>query len=572
VEPTDGGLSVTMSTQHPFHVRAGLASLFDLPVGRVDVRAPAVGGGFGGKLHFGIAPQAAAMALATGHPVRLVCSRAEDMVTGAPRENSIVELTSAIDDAGRIRARRASVLLDAGAYALDTPSLVSLGAFYTTGPYAIDALDLTCRGLYTNTCPTGSFRGPTGPQVVFAVETHMDEIADALGLDRLELRRRNAIRRGDRGPTGERMVAEPALAECLAVAEARLDAFRREPAPDTRPRGYGLACTWWSTLGTPSAAVIEAHEDGTLTLSTGGVEIGTGAISTGLPALVAEELGVRFEDVHLRSGSTRDAPYESGSRGSRTQYAAGNAALTAAREIARQLKDEAALLLEVAPEDLRLTDGRVEVAGAPGASLPLAQVVRSATARSGPVLATGRYRAQDAALEGAVIEQAAGRFNRLNEPTFHCHAVEIALDEETGRIEVVRYVAVHDAGRIVNPVGARGQVEGGVVQGLGYALTEHLEIGADGRIRNGDLVDYRIPTIADIPRAIETIFVESSPALGGPAGAKGLGEPPVILSAAAAGAALRDILGHTPHRLPFDAPAVARFLEDHHHGRARRPL
>jgi CO/xanthine dehydrogenase Mo-binding subunit len=170
-----------------------------------------------------------------------------------------------------------------------------------------------------------------------------------------------------------------------------------------------------------------------------------------------------------------------------------------------------------------------------------------------------------------VLEQAAGRFNRLNEPTFHCHAVEIALDEETGRIEVLRYVAVHDAGRIVNPVGARGQVEGGVVQGLGYALTEQLEIGADGRIRNADLVDYRIPTITDIPRAIETVFVESSPALDGPAGAKGLGEPPVILSAAAVGAALRDIVGHTPHRLPFDAPAVARFLDDHSHAQARSP-
>jgi CO/xanthine dehydrogenase Mo-binding subunit len=494
--------------------------------------------------------------------VRLVCNRAEDMVTGAPRENSIVELTSAVDAEGRIRARRATVVLDSGAYALDTPALVSLGAFYATGPYAIEALDLTCRGLYTNTCPTGSFRGPTGPQVVFAVETHMDEIADALGLDRLELRRRNAIRRGDRGPTGERVVAEPALEECLAIAEARLDAFRRERRPDGRRHGYGLACAWWSTLGTPSAAVLEAHEDGTLTLSTGGVEIGTGAISMGLPALVADHLGVRFEDVHVRSGSTRDAPYESGSRGSRTQYSAGNAALIAAREIARQLKDEAALLLEVATEDLRLTDGRVEVAGAPGASLSLAQVVRSATARSGPVVATGRYRAQDAALEGAVLEQAAGRFDRLNEPTFHCHAVEIALDEETGHIDVLRYVAVHDAGRIVNPVGARGQVEGGVVQGLGYALTEQLLIGADGRIRNGDLVDYRIPTIADVPHAIETIFVESSPGLDGPAGAKGLGEPPVILSAAAIGAALRDIVGRTPDKLPFDAPTVAGFLAD----------
>jgi CO/xanthine dehydrogenase Mo-binding subunit len=564
VEPTEDGISVTMSTQQPFHIRAGLAELFEIPVGKVEVRVPAIGGGFGGKLHFGFAPQATAMALATGRPVRLVCSRAEDMVTGAPRENSIVELKSAVDGDGRIRARRAEILLDAGAYALDTPALVSMAAFYATGPYDVEALDVSCRGVYTNTCPTGSFRGPTGPQLVYAVEAHMDEIADELGVDRLELRRRNFVARGQRGPTGELLRAKPAIEECLAIAEQRLDAFRRDRAADPgdgRLRGYGLACAWWSTLGTPSSATVEAHEDGSVTVSTGGTEIGTGAVSTGVPALVADELGLRLEDVHLRSGSTRDAPFESGSRGSRTQYSAGNAALIAGREVARQLKDEAALLLEVAPEDLRLTGGRVEVAGVPGASLPLAKVVRSAMARSGPVVATGRYRAENAPLEGSVVEQAEGRFDRLNEPTFHCHGVEVALDEETGRIEVLRYVAVHDAGRIVNPVGARGQVEGGVVQGIGYALTEQLITDRDGRIRNGDLVDYRIPTIADVPDSIETVFVESSPATNGPRGAKGLGEPPVILPAAAIGAALRDILGRQPHRLPFDAPSMTAFVE-----------
>jgi CO/xanthine dehydrogenase Mo-binding subunit len=563
VQPTDDGISVTMSTQQPFHIRAGLAQLFELPVGKVDVHVPAIGGGFGGKLHFGFAPQATAMALATGRSVQLVCSRAEDMVTGAPRENSIVELTSAVDADGRIRARRAEILLDAGAYALDTPALVSLGAFYATGPYDIEALDIRCRGVYTNTCPTGSFRGPTGPQLVYAVEAHMDEIADELEIEPLELRRRNFVKRGGRGPTGEPIVAEPTVDECLATAQRRLDAYRRErerPAGDSRPRGYGLACAWWSTLGTQSGAIVEAHEDGTVTVSTGGTEIGTGAVSTGIPALVADELGLRLDAVNLRSGSTRDAPFESGSRGSRTQYSAGNAALIAAREVARQLKQEAALLLEVAPEELRLADGRVGVAGAPDASLPLADVVRSAMTRSGPVVASGRYRAENAPLEGSILEQAAGRMDRLNEPTFHCHGVEIALDEETGRIEVLRYVAVHDAGRIVNPVGARGQVEGGVVQGIGYALTEELLTDREGRIRNGDLVDYRIPTIADVPRSIETIFVESSPALNGPRGAKGLGEPPVILPAAAIAAALRDILGRRPHRLPFDAPSIAAFV------------
>jgi CO/xanthine dehydrogenase Mo-binding subunit len=561
VEPKDAGLSVVMSTQQPFGVRGALAELFAIPVGCVEVRVPAIGGGFGGKLHLGFAPQAAAMALATGRPVRLVCTRSEEMETGSPRENAIIELSSAVAEDGKIRGRRCDILLDAGAYALDTPILASMAAFYATGPYEIEALHLTSRAIYTNTCPTGSFRGPTGPQMVYAVEAHLDEIAATLGIDRVAVRRRNFIKCGQRGPTGELIIGEPGAEKCLDVVLQRLEAFRadgRVTAPDSRRRGYGFACAWWSTLGTASAATVQVHEDGTATVSSGGTEIGTGAISTGVPAIVAETLGLTLEDVILVSGSTRDAPFDSGSRGSRTQYAAGNAALLAALEVARQLKEEAAQLLEVAPADLVLRAGQLQVIGSPSTALPIAQVVGSALARTGPIVGGGRYRAALVPLTGSELEGA--RFSRLGEPTFHCHGVEIALDEETGQIEVLRYVAAHDVGRILNPVGARGQVEGGVVQGIGYALFENLQTDSTGRIRNADFVDYRLPTIADIPQSIETIFIETNEAAQGPFGAKGLGEPPVILAAAAIGSAVRDILGRQPMRLPLDAASIAAFM------------
>lgn len=546
-----GGLSLIMSTQQPFGVRHLIAKLFDLPTGSVEVDVPAVGGGFGGKLHLQFAPQACAMALATGRPVQLVCTRDEDMVTGNPRENSIVRLSSAVDEQGRILARRCDLILDAGAYALDTPILTSMAAFYATGPYRIDALDIRGRAVYTHTCPTGSFRGPSGPQMVYAVEAHMDDIAERLGLDATEVRRRNFIAEGDLGPTGEPVTVPASTDECLRVVEDRIAGWRAAaPAGDRRPRGYGLACAWWSTLGTPSAATVEMHEDGTATLRTGGTEIGTGAISTALPAMVAEELGLELDEVVLRSGSTSDAPYESGSRGSRTMFAAGNATLLATREVVAQIKAEAARLMDVDPADLELRDGRVRVAGDPEAGLALAEVARSAHLHSGPVAATSRYRAELSVIEGSVIDGA--RFLRLGEPTFHCHGVEIALDPETGDIEVLNYVAVHDVGHIVNPVGARGQVEGGVVQGIGYALTEQLTTDARGRIINGNLHDYRIPTIADAPASIETVFVETHASPRGPFGAKGLGEPPVILPAAALGSAVRDILGAQPYRLPLD--------------------
>lgn len=556
--PTVGGFSLIMSTQQPFGVRAQLAELFDIPTGAIEVRVPAIGGGFGGKLHLQFAPQAAAMTLATGLPVQLVCSRAEDMVTGNPRENSIVRMSSAVDESGRILARRCDVVLDAGAYAMDTPILTSMAAFYATGPYRIDALDIRGRAVYTNTCPTGSFRGPTGPQMVYAAEAQIEDIAEQLGLEPAVVRRRNFIGEGDRGPAGELIALRGTTDECMRVVEDRLQRWRENDVPptDRRRRGYGLACAWWSTLGTPSAATVELHEDGTATLSSGGTEIGTGAISTALPSMVAEELGLRSDRVMLKTGSTRDSPYDSGSRGSRTMFATGNATILAARAVAEQIRNEASRLLNVDPENIALREGRVEVKGAPGKGLTIAEVSASAHAHSGPVVATGRYRAELAPIEGSDLEGA--RFHRLGEPTFHCHGVEIAVDEETGRIDVLNYIAVHDVGRIINPVGARGQVEGGVVQGIGYALTEDLKTNDLGVIVNGNFHDYRLPTIADAPPNIETVFIETNRSHTGPFGAKGLGEPPVILPAAAIGSALRNLLGVQPYKLPLDADRVVR--------------
>ncbi len=554
--PAPCGFSLIMSTQQPFGVRAQLAELFDLPTGAIEVRVPAIGGGFGGKLHLLFAPQAAAMTLATGRPVQIVCSRAEDMVTGNPRENSVVRMSSAVDESGRILARRCDVVLDAGAYAMDTPVLTSMAAFYATGPYRIDALDIRGRAVYTNTCPTGSFRGPSGPQMVYAAEAQIEDIAQQLGLDPAEVRRRNFIGEGDRGPTGELITLRGTTDECLRVVESRLQRWRQaDVAPgDHRRRGYGLACAWWSTLGTPSAATVELHEDGTATLSSGGTEIGTGAISTALPSMVAEELGLRPDRVILKSGSTRDSPYDSGSRGSRTMFATGNATVLAARAVAEQIRNEASRLLDVDPADLVLREGRVEVKGAPETCMTIAEVSASAHMHSGPVVATGRYRAELAPVEGSDLQGA--RFLRLGEPTFHCHGVEIALDEETGRVDVLNFIAVHDVGRVVNPVGARGQVEGGVVQGIGYALTENLRTNDLGVIVNGNFHDYRLPTIADVPPHIETVFIETNHSHTGPFGAKGLGEPPVILPAAAIGSALRDLLGVQPYHLPLDADRV----------------
>jgi CO/xanthine dehydrogenase Mo-binding subunit len=396
--------------------------------------------------------------------------------------------------------------------------------------------------------------------MVYATEAHLEEIAATVGIDAIELRRRNIFKPGDRGPSGE-LLADPGIADCLDAVTARLEAWRQDaPAvADGKRRGYGLACAWWLTTGAPSAATIVMNEDGSANVHTGSTEIGTGAVVSGVAAIAARELGLPVERVHVVSGSTGDGPHDAGSKGSRTMYGAGNAVLKAAREVVTMLAEEVADHLEAAPADIDVSGGRIGVRGTPDTSMTVAEAVQLALNKSGPVVGKGRYRGAAVPLAGSTLSGL--RFDAFNEPTFHCHGVELELEDETGRIDVTRYVAAHDVGPVLNPAGARGQVEGGVVQGLGYALTEILDVSDTGEVRNPNLVDYRLPTIADAPEVIETIFIEGHPGPTGPFGAKGVGEAPVILPAAAVGSALRQLSGRQPEALPMDATRVAEFLD-----------
>jgi CO/xanthine dehydrogenase Mo-binding subunit len=554
----DGGLIITTTSQAPFVVRAGLAALLGLPMSKVIVKVPVLGGGFGGKLHLGLAPLAAVLCQATGRPVRIVASRSEDMHACNPRQNSVVKLESAVDADGVILARCSRVWLDAGAYAFDTPGIASLAALLATGPYRAPAVDLQAWPVYTNTCPTGSARAPSGPEVVYAYETHMADIADAVGLDPVEVRRRNLLRSGDLGPSGEPL-HDVAIEDCLNVVTERVEQWRQESEDASPRRGYGIACGWWTTTGMPSSATVAMNEDGSVTLSTGGTEIGTGAIITGVTAIAAKELGVPTQDIRLLSADTGDTPYDSGSKGSRSLYGPGNAVLQASQEAARLLREEAAEQLEASPDDIVLAEGFATVRGSPaGPTLAIAKVVQGALNRTGPIVAAGRFRAPEVKPHGSRLEGL--YFTSLNEATWGAHGVELELDEETGRIRVLRYVAAHDTGPVLNPTGARGQIEGGIVQGLGQALTEVMDVGSDGVVRNANFVDYRMPTIADVPQSVETVMIESHPAATGPLGVKGVGEPPVILPPAAVGAAIRDLLGAQPMRLPVDAIEISEFL------------
>jgi CO/xanthine dehydrogenase Mo-binding subunit len=394
--------------------------------------------------------------------------------------------------------------------------------------------------------------------MAFANETHMQDIADRLQLDSLELRRLNLMRDGSYGPSGQ-VISDPAIRRCVDEVADLLEQWRRadqrQPAEEPWRRGYGLACTWWLTSPLGSSASVRMNEDGTATVFAGAPEIGTGAVVDGLRELAATDLGLAPERVTLVTSDTEIGPQDPGSDGSRTLYGAGNAVLGATVEIRRILAESLAEEFEADPRDIVFARGQAFVAGSPSASMPLSAAVALTMERTGPVVATGRFQPPSLSYAETCVQNLL--LPTFTEPTFHCHGVTLDVDRELGTVRVRRYAAAHDVGRVINWTGVKGQIEGGVVQGIGYALWEEILTDGRGHTQNADLVDYRLPTAADVPDELIPIPIEGHLSLHGPRGLKGVGEAPVILPAAALGAAIRNALGLRITELPLTAPRIA---------------
>jgi CO/xanthine dehydrogenase Mo-binding subunit len=412
-----------------------------------------------------------------------------------------------------------------------------------TGPYRIDNVRSTALSVYTNTQPTGAYRGPSGPQMVLAVEAHMDEIARTLGVDRVELRRRHLFRPGDVALNGQ-VIDAPSIAECLDRAVEAIGYGTPRPPG----HGVGIACAWWTTTAGPAAATVRLDSDGTVAIVTGATEIGSGALATGVVHLVAEALGVAPDRVRLTStGDTSTGSFDFGAQGSRTTFNVGNAVLDACVTIRRQVAAEASELLEVDPDDVDLVDGAAQVRGTPGVGVSLAEVARSARDRSGPIHASARYVAPPTAFDPGCVGP--GHFYpTFNSPSFHCHAVEVAACPDTGRVEILRYVVAQDVGRALVPPAIEGQIQGGVLQGIGMALYEREDL-VDGEVANPSFDGYKMPTAMEAPD-VECLLVESA-SVDGPRGAKGVGEPPIILPPAAVVNAVADATGVRVTELPL---------------------
>ncbi len=546
-------VTIWTSSQVPFQARDGVCETLELPTNRVRIIVPHLGGGFGGKCGFHYEAHIAALARAARRPVRLVFSRREEFL--APdrrREGMIVELTTGLRSDGTIAARKARILLDYGAYSSDATFFPHMAAMHALGPYKIDNVYAESSAVYTNRQPSGSVRAPTAPQACWALETHTDELAAAVGMDPVAFRRLNGVDTGASGVSGQVFDAI-GLQECITLATEDVGYGDVLPGDEA----IGVAIGWWPSFPGASGAYVKLDSDGKGVIVTGAQECGTGAVMT-LPYLVANELGMQPEDFELVYQDTSAAPYDVGATGSQTLLNNGIATIEASYQIASRLREIAASMLEAEADDIVLENGHAHVDGSPDTAIPIARLARRAN-HTGMLIGKGaRIAPPDPKTSiSAIGDQGVSSFAG---PQFSCHAVRVKLDRDTGVARVLAVSAAHDSGTIVNPIGAAGQVEGGVLMGIGQALTERTEYDDKGRQVNPALLDYKLQTFADAP-PISVQFVEVFTPDMGPHGAKAIAEAPNVATAAAISNALGKLVGLPMRELPMTSERVWRAIQ-----------
>ncbi len=551
-EYNSGRFTLHVAHQFPFNVRDRVAHALGVGASAVRVVGHHIGGGFGAKLDVALEPYAALLARATGRPVRMENSRSEDLMTAQCRESAVVTISSALSASGDMLGCEFDVVFDSGAYAIDAPYLASIPMFAVGSVYRVDRTRVRCRAVYTNTAPTGAFRGVSGTYLVFAVERHLDHVARELGLDRRELRLRHLRRNGEKMLNGQTLADADILRECFDRAEevAPFSSLGKGPY-----RGVGMAACVWLTNPLAGSAVLKLNEDGTIGLVTGATDNGSGAVTMGLRQIAAEEFGIGASDVLVTMPDTDVAGYDAGSQGSRTTRVVGMAVIAAAAQVRERVLSIASDHFEAAAADLEVVDGGVQVRGVPSRRLTLAEVAKLAASNGGPITGAGSY---STPLPNYSPTCATGfLFPAFPTPTYHLHVAEVEVEPLVGTVRVLRYIVVQEVGRVVNPTGVVGQIQGGVAQGLGYALWEWLE-SEGGRYRQRTFESYGLPLSVDVPR-VEVVTLEHGDS-DSPHGAKGVGEPPIVPVAAAVANAVSDAIGAEVDAIPIRPEAILEAL------------
>lgn len=552
-----GRYLVHTGSQWPYNIRQRVAQFFDVSLGKVRVVDHPYGGGFGGKLDYSVEPHALALSRACGgRPIKIVNTREEDILTAASREATIIRMRSALDLDGNILARDVECYMDNGAYTGEMSFLACFPFHFSAINYRVGKLRAVGRLVYTNAAPTAAMRGVTGVPMYFALENHMDHIADELGVDRRAYRLRHLFRSGDKMSNGQTLTDADILHEQFAAIDrmAPWEEARKHRKPY---RGMAVVPAIWPTNPLPGSASIKLQEDGTAVVITGANDNGSGAVEIGVRQIVAEELGLRPEDVVIPGADTDFGSYDGGSQGQRTTLVAGAAALAAAKDARAKLLAEASQILQRPASEIELSDGYARVKGAPETCVSIAELSAAATFGSGPIQGTGSGAIPPVPYEPGC---ASGLLAPLfNSPTYHVHFAEVEVDPVTGNVKVLRYIVAQEVGQAINPAAVRGQIQGGVTQGIGYALYESLRLSpTTGEPIEKSLESYRLPLSVDIP-TVEIVLTEH-PNPHGPFGAKGVAEAPILLPAAVIASAISDAIGKRLDKAPLTPEDVLAAL------------
>ena len=531
----DGQAELWCTTQGHFVVRGHCAKLLGMEVSKLRVTASEIGGGFGGKTVVYLEPVALMLSRKSGQPVKMTMSREEVFRASGPAAGTRVWVKIGMTNEGRITAGEAVLKYQAGAF---QGSPVQPGCMCAFAPYDLDHVKVIGYDVLVNRPKVAAYRAPGAPQSEFAVESVVDELAKRIGMDPVELRLKNAAKQGTKAAYGPTF-GPVGLVETLEQAKAH-EHYR---APLKPGQGRGVASGFWFNIGGETCATLNLGEDGTIALVAGTPDIGGSRASLCLQA--AETLGVDVERIRPLIGDTSTLGYTFLTGGSRTAFASGMAVVEAGKDMIRQLCERAAKVWDIPVDAVEWSDGEARPAGSNAGEfdpLSLADLARLAGKTGGPFVGRAQINAQGAG------------------PSFGTHIVDVDVDRETGRVTIERYTVIQDAGTAVHPSYVEGQLQGGAVQGIGWALNEEYIYDDKGRLQNPGFLDYRIPVCSDVPM-IDTVIVEV-PNPTHPYGVRGVGETPIVPPMAAIANAVEGALGMRFMDLPMSPPRVLKALED----------
>jgi CO/xanthine dehydrogenase Mo-binding subunit len=537
---TTGVLTLWASTQGSFNTRSEVADVLEISENRIKVIPVECGGGFGGKIRALCEPITAVLARITGRPVRYVMTRREELEAGMPAPQVIIRLKTGVKRDGTLMALEGETVLESGAF---SGAVLAVSGVFLASLYKWPTFEVRGFEVLTHKPSIAAYRAPVAPQTIFAIDSHMEQIARTLGLDSVEFRLRHLMREGDPMASGQPWQSNGAAEVLTRMSEHPLWKTRAEWAATSGKdghglRGTGLALGGWLGGLQPTGATVRLNPDGTISVLTGQVDIAGTNIA--LAQIAATAYGVDVDQVRITTGDTDVAPVTGLSAGSKTIYTVGVAVMEAAKDARRQTLEVGAAELEASVHDLEIEDGKVFVRGFPEKAITLAQIGKKGNlymSKVQPVLGVSRP---------AFSQQA---------PAFAAQLARIEVDPDTGELTLHDFVVVQDVGKAINPLAVEGQMQGGAVQSLGMALTEALTFDENGKLTNPSLLDYRTLTAADLPN-IETIIVEV-PSPSGPFGARGVGEPPIVPAPAAIANAIEDATGARLTHLPLTPERIA---------------